>query len=72
MKVNPSERAASACPTGTVLIPPRTASQTNAAANAAMQAAAEVNSENVIPTSGSPNTTRISSVSSGMFRSTST
>ena len=31
---NPSERAASACPTGTVLMPPRTASQTNAAPKA--------------------------------------
>ena len=72
MNVKPSDRAASACPTGTVLIPPRTASQTNAAPNAAMHSAAEVNSENVIPMSGRPKTTRISSVSSGMFRSTST
>ena len=70
VNVKPSERAASACPTGTVLIPPRTASQTNAAPNAAMHSAADVNSENVIPMSGRPNTTRISSVSSGMFRNT--
>ena len=36
VNVKPIERAASACPTGTVLIPPRTASQTNAAPNSAM------------------------------------
>ena len=58
--MNPSERAASACPTGTVLMPPRTASQTNAAPNAARQTAAEVNSEKVNPMSGSPNTTSTS------------
>ena len=37
-----------------------------------MQIAAEVNSENRIPMSGRPKTTSTSSVSSGMFRSTST
>ncbi len=31
LKVNPRAREASACPTGTVLIPERTTSQTNAA-----------------------------------------
>ena len=72
VKVKPSDRAASACPTGTVLIPPRTASQTNAPAKTAMQIAAEVNSENRIPMSGRPKTTSTSNVSSGMFRSTST
>ena len=70
--MNPSERAASACPTGTVLMPPRTASQTNAAPNAARQTAAEVNSEKVNPMSGSPNTTSTSNDSNGMLRSTST
>ena len=72
MNVNPRALAASACPTGTALMPPRIASQTNAAPNRARQTVAETNSENVSPMSGSPNTNRISSDSSGMLRSTST
>ena len=70
--VNPSERAASAWPTATVLIPERIASQTNAAPNAARQSAAELNTENVRPMSGSPNTTSTSRLNSGMLRSTAT
>ena len=72
VKVIPSDRAASACPTATVLIPPRTASQTNAAPNPARHSAAEMNSEKVRPMSGKPKITSTSSMSSGMFRSTST
>jgi hypothetical protein len=53
-------------------MPPRTASQTNAAPKAARQTAAEVNSEKVNPMSGSPNTTSTSNESNGMLRSTST
>ena len=72
VNVSPMALAASAWPTDTALMPPRMASQTNAAPDRARHSAAEVNSEYVTPTSGSPNTTRISSARSGMLRKNST